>query len=78
MTPTQIAGIVAAAAVAAFGLWGSRKPAERDTLDRCAADALRLAGRLRSAGCPEGVAACQSLLNVILEHPGHAHPEVTT
>lgn len=78
MTPTQIAGLVAAAAVAALGLWTSRKPAESDTLDRCAADALRLAGRLRAAGCPEGVAACQSLLNVILDHPGHSHPEVRT
>jgi hypothetical protein len=76
VTPTQIAGLVAAVIVAALGLWSSRTPAEQDTLDRCAADALRLAGRLRAAACPEGVAACQTLLNVILEHPGHTPPEV--
>jgi hypothetical protein len=85
MSPQQIAGLVAAAMLAAYAAYiavASRRRAAAAApgadLDACAAAALALAARLRVAGCPEGVVACQALLNVILEHPGHRHPEVTT
>jgi hypothetical protein len=82
MSPMQIAGVAAAACLAAYAVYsalagrGGRQGAD---LDACAAAALALAARLRAAGCPEGVAACQRLLNVILEHPAHEPPaEVKT
>lgn len=79
MTLAQMGGVVVAIALAAVALF--RKPAAKvadSALQQCAADTLALAGRLREAGCPEGVAAAQALLNVILEHPHHGQPEVRT
>lgn len=77
MSPQQVAGLVAACALAAWAVW-QMLPRQRqgENLDGCARDALALAARLRAADCPEGVAACQRLLNVILEHPDHDAPEV--
>lgn len=79
MSISQVAGVVVAVALVGIAAWNaimSRSPRSDASIDACAADALALAARLRAAGCPEGVAACQTLLNVILEHPGHAKPEV--
>lgn len=78
MTVWQIAGLATAGMMAAWAAWQSlpARPRAEASLDACARDALSLAARLRGAGCPEGVAACQRLLNVILEHPAHEAPEV--
>jgi hypothetical protein len=82
----QVAGIAVAVFAAAYAAYDVAVARKRGTagdkcMDECAADALRLAARLRAGGCPEGVAACQALLNVILEHPAHGKqqpPEVKT
>jgi hypothetical protein len=83
MTPEQLAALAAAAALAAYAAWnampaGMIPVVGKPTIDECATDALALAAKLRAADCPEGVAACQTLLNVILQHPSHAAPEVRT
>jgi hypothetical protein len=78
----QLAGLSAAVILGVYGvaqLLASRRRSHAVSLDACAADALSLAGRLRAANCPEGVTACQALLNVILSHPDHGQPpEVRT
>lgn len=74
MSAAQVAGLIVAGillVVAAWNAIASRGNNVDSSIDSCAADALALAAKLRAAGCPEGVAACQTLLNVILEHPGH-------
>ena len=78
MSIEQMVGLAVAAALIAWAGWQAvrARPAAAASLDRCASDTLALASRLRAAGCPEGVAACQRLLNVILEHPDHQAPEV--
>jgi len=74
MTAQQIAGLVVAlllAGYAAYTALPAREKQQAAGIDACAAAALALAAKLRAAECPEGVAACQALLNVILEHPKH-------
>lgn len=77
MSIEQMIGLAVAAVLLGWAGWQAvrARPAAA-SLDRCASDTLALASRLRAAGCPEGVAACQRLLNVILEHPDHEAPEV--
>lgn len=79
MSASQIAGLLVAGLLlcaAAYNAVASRLRRVDGSIDSCAADALALAAKLRAADCPEGVAACQALLNVILEHPGHKAAEV--
>lgn len=76
MSTIQLAGLAVAAVlgvIAAVQAAMAARPA-KPGIDGCARDALALASKLREIGCPEGVSACQTLLNVILEHPGHAKP----
>lgn len=81
MNSIQIACIVGAVCIAAYGVWEGRRRRPADSFAGCASDALALAAKLRELNCPEGVAACQRLLNVVLEHPEHGQrqqPEVKT
>jgi hypothetical protein len=81
MNSIQIACIVGAVCVAAYGVWEARRRRPSESFSACAADSLALAAKLRELNCPEGVAACQRLLNVVLEHPEHGKhqpPEVKT
>lgn len=73
MNAQQIAGMIVAVLLAGYAAY-TALPAKQKPggdIDSCAATALALAAKLRAAECPEGVAACQALLNVILEHPTH-------
>lgn len=74
MSAQQIVGVMIALSLAGYAMYTALPPRGQKPagdIDACAAAALALAARLRAAECPEGVAACQALLNVILEHPSH-------
>lgn len=66
MSVYQIVGLVVAAVVAAAAFW--KRENQGPTLVGCAEQALHLASKLRELECPEGIAQCQELINVIMEH----------